>query len=78
MDETVVQLGGTRGKRRVQRKPDEAYNKHVIRRQWKGFSEFMFWGAFSYNKKGLCHIWEKETTEEKKDRKDNLDKRNSL
>ena len=77
-DETAVQLGGTRGKRRVWRKPDEAYNKHVIRRRWKGFSEFMFWGAFSYDKKGPCHVWEKETAQEKKDRKDDLNKRNSL
>jgi hypothetical protein len=38
----------------------------------------MFWGAFSYDKKGPCYVWEKETTQEKKDRKDDLDKRNSL
>ena len=22
--------------------------------------EFMFWGSFSYNKKGPCHIWRRE------------------
>ena len=55
-DETAVQLGGTRRKRRVWRKPDEAYHKHVIRRRWKGFSEFIFQRVFSYNKKGLCYI----------------------
>ena len=38
----------------------------------------MFWGAFSYDKKGPCHVWEKETAQEKKDRKDDLNKRNSL
>jgi hypothetical protein len=32
-DETAVQLGGTRGKRRVWRLPGEAYNKHYIRRR---------------------------------------------
>jgi hypothetical protein len=26
----------------------------------------MFWGCFSYNKKGPCHIWEDETPKEKK------------
>jgi hypothetical protein len=36
----------------------------------------MFWGSFSYNKKGPCHVWEKETIEEKKERKANLDARN--
>jgi transposase len=55
-DETAVQLGGTRGRRRVWRLPREAYHKHVIRRRWKGFSEFLFWGSFSYDKKGPCHV----------------------
>jgi hypothetical protein len=41
-DETSIQLGGFRGRRRVWRKLDEAYRKHVIRRRWKGFSEFIF------------------------------------
>jgi transposase len=77
-DETAVQLGGTRGKRRVWRLPGEAYNKHYIRRRWKGFSEFIFWGSFTYDKKGPCHIWEKETPQEKRDRKADLDARNSL
>ena len=38
----------------------------------------MFWASFSYNKKGPCHVWEKETTQQKKDRKADLDTRNSL
>jgi transposase len=75
-DETAVQLGGTRGKQRVWRLPGEAYNKHCIKRRWKGFSEFMFWGSFSYDKKGPCHVWEKETAKEKKERKADLDARN--
>ncbi|KAH9205215.1 hypothetical protein DL95DRAFT_233002, partial [Leptodontidium sp. 2 PMI_412] len=29
-----------------------------------GFKEFMFWGAFSYDKKGPCHIWKSETAAE--------------
>jgi hypothetical protein len=32
---------------------------------WKGYSEFMFWGCFSWDRKGPCHIWKAET---KKDR----------
>jgi hypothetical protein len=77
-DETTIQLGGIRGKRRVWRLPGEAYNKHYIRRRWKEFSEFMFWGSFSFNKKGPCYVWEKETPQEKRDRKANLNARNSL
>ena len=26
----------------------------------------MFWGSFSYDKKGPCHIWKPETAQEKK------------
>jgi hypothetical protein len=77
-DKTTVQFGSVRGKRHVWRLPGEAYNKHCIRRRWKGFSEFMFWGSFFFNKKGPCHVWEKETPQEKRDRKADLDARNSL
>jgi len=65
-DETSVQLGGIRGKRRVWRKPDEAYHKHCIKTRWKGFKEFMFWGCFSYDQKGPCYIWEDKTAAKKK------------
>jgi len=41
-DETSVQLGGVRGRRRVWRKQDEIHHEHVITRRWKGFSEFMW------------------------------------
>jgi hypothetical protein len=36
----------------------------------------MFWGSFSYDKKGPCHVWEKKTPEEKRERKADLDARN--
>jgi hypothetical protein len=52
-DETSVQMGGVRGKRRVWRTPEEAYHKHIIKRRYKGFKEFMFWATFSYDKKDL-------------------------
>ena len=34
------------------------------RNRWKGFSDFMFWGCFSYDCKGPCHIYKKETPKE--------------
>ena len=58
------------------RLPGEVYNKYCIYRRWKGFLEFIFWGSFSYNKKGPCHVGEKEIIEEKKERKVDLDTRN--
>ena len=76
-DETSVQMGGVRGKRRVWRTPEEAYHKHIIKRRYKGFKEFMFWAAFSYDKKGPCHIWDDETPEEKLACKIDLDTRNA-
>ena len=38
----------------------------------------MFWGSFSFDKKGPCHVWEPETPQEKKDHKADLNTRNSL
>jgi Transposase len=55
-DETSVQLSGQRGKRRVWRLLHEAYHPYYTRTRWKGFKEFMFWGAFTYDKKGPCHV----------------------
>jgi hypothetical protein len=70
-DETSVILGHRRGAIRVWRAPDEAYAESVIRRRWKGFNEFMFWGCFTYNSKGPCHIWKTQTVTQRK--KDNLE-----
>ena len=36
----------------------------------------MFWGCFSYDKKGPCHIWEEKTAEEKKEAKEWMNKIN--
>ena len=77
-DETSVVLGHRRGRRRVWRRPDERFLKHVIQRRWKGCKEFMFWGAFSWYEKGPCHIWKDETTKEKKASKADLEARNAL
>jgi len=76
-DETSVQLEGTRGKRRVWRKKDETHHQHVIVRRWKGFSEFMWWSSFPYDKKGPYHIWKPETKKEKADCKKALAAKNA-
>src|SRR5450432_4648176 len=73
-DETSVKLGGVRGARRVWRKPNEAFHLHIITRRWKGFSEFMWWSCFSYDKKGPYHIWELETKEEREACKKDLER----
>jgi Transposase len=65
-DETSVILGQRRGNIRLWREPHEAYERTCIRRRWKNCSEFMFWGCFSWDKKGPYHIWKKETAQERK------------
>jgi len=40
-DETFIQLGSIRGKRRIWRKLDEVFYKHVVVKRWKGFQEFI-------------------------------------
>ena len=77
-DETSVLLGARRGKVRVWRIPKEAYNPTVIRNRWKGFSEFMFQGSFTYNKKGPCYVWQKETAAQKKALKAYIDALNEV
>ena len=66
-DETSVQVGHRRGSDRVWRKPSERDDKTCSRARWKGYSDFMFWGCFSYDYKGPCHIWKAETATEKKE-----------
>jgi hypothetical protein len=55
-DETSVLLSHRRGGYRIWRRRDKTVLKSCVRSRWKGYSEFMFWGAFSYDKKGPMHI----------------------
>jgi hypothetical protein len=76
-DETSVLLNHRRGGYRVWRRADEAIVKSCIRERWKGFQEFMFWGCFSYDRKGPCHCWVPETAQEKKDAEKEIEEWNS-
>lgn len=64
-DETSIMLGHRRGGYRVWRQAHERCVKSCIRERWSGYSEFMFWGSFTYDFKGPCHIWRPETKKEK-------------
>ena len=77
-DETSVIYGLRRGGERVWRTVYENNEATCRRNRWKGFSEFMFWGCFSYDHKGPCHVWQKETAAEKKKAQNDLDRRNAL
>jgi transposase len=75
-DESSVVCGFRRGGYRVWRKPEERFNKSCIRPRWKGYSSFMFWGCFSWDKKGPCHIWKAETKAQRKENDKLLEKLN--
>ena len=68
-DETSVIPGRRRGSTKVWRTIQETTSKNVIRRRWKKAIEFMFWGSFSWDRKGPFHCWEPETAQEKKQAK---------
>ena len=66
-DEASVILGQRRGNVQVWRTVAEGRNPQLapatIRNRWKGSSEFMFWGSFCYDRKGMFDpsIVEKKT-----------------
>ena len=64
-DETSVVLLHRRGGYRIWRQPEEACVRSCIRERWKGSSEFMFWGCFTYDEKGPCHCWAPETAKDR-------------
>ena len=64
-------LGYRRDAVRLWRTREKAYDETVIRRRWKRFSEFMFWGCFSWDSKGPYYIWRAQSVAERK--KNNLE-----
>ena len=76
-DETAVVLNHRRGGYRVWRTSVERFVKSVIRERWKGYTEFQFWGCYSYDVKGPCYIWHAETAQERKEADKDLEELNT-
>jgi hypothetical protein len=76
-DETGVILNHRRGGYRVWRTSVEKFVKSVIRERWKGYTEFQFWGCYTYDAKGPCHIWHAETAQERKEADKDLEALNA-
>ena len=76
-DETSVVSGVRRGGERVWRTVYERNAKSCSRGRWKGFLEFMFWGCYSYDHKGPCFVWEKESKTAKAKADKDLQQRNA-
>lgn len=77
-DETSIVLLHRRGGYRLWRQPEEKVQKSCIRERWKGSSEFMFWGSFSYDEKGPCHCWSPETATEKREAEEEIEAMNEM
>jgi hypothetical protein len=73
-DETRVQLGGVRERRRMK---DKTFHPHVVVRRWKGFKEFIWWSGSNWREKELRHIWEAETAVESRTAAKDLAVRNT-
>jgi hypothetical protein len=45
--------------------PEDRFKPDCIEVRYNNYSEAMFWGSFSYNYKGLCHVYNAETIVQK-------------
>ena len=76
-DEASILVGEHRGPNKISRKPNERYNPDCIEVRYNNYSEAMFWGCFSYDFKGPCHVYHPETTDEKIKYKKMMDDHNA-
>ena len=76
-DETSVRVGESRGQIWVTRLPDEAYHKDYMDVRYCGYTELMFWAAYTSEMKGPSYMFSKETTAEKEAAKEDLAQRNA-
>jgi hypothetical protein len=60
-DEASILVGEHRGHNKLLRKPEEKYDDDCIEVRYKHYSEAMFWGSFSYDTKGPCYVYLRET-----------------
>jgi hypothetical protein len=55
---------------------EDRYYLDYIERRYNNYIEAMFWGSFMYDFKGLCHIYYKETEEQKESNEAEMDRIN--
>ncbi len=77
-DEAAILVGEHRGPNRISRKPNERYSPDCIEVRYNNYSEAMFWGCFSYDFKGPCHVYHTETAKENIKYKRMIDDHNTL
>ena len=60
LDEAAILVREHRSFQRVSRTLEERFHPNVIEVRYNNYSEAMFWGCFSYDHKGLYHIYIEE------------------
>lgn len=66
-DEASIIVSVKRGMQNISRLvgDEERHYPDCIERRYNNYTEAMFWGCFTYDCKGPCHIYYKETEEQK-------------
>ena len=64
-DETSVRVDEYRGQIWVTRLQDEAYHKDYVNIRYRGYTELIFWAAYTSEIKDPSYIFSKETAAEK-------------
>jgi hypothetical protein len=75
-DEAAIVVSTGRGMQNVSRFSDERFHKDCIDQRYNNYSEAMFWGCFTYDFKGPCHIYYPETESQKADNADLVEQLN--
>ena len=76
-DETSVRVGESRGQIWVTRLADEVYHKDCVDVRYRGYTELMFWAAYTSELKGPSYIFSQETAAERAHAKEDLAQRNA-
>jgi hypothetical protein len=75
-DEASIIVSAKRGQQKISRFPSERYYPDCIERHFNNYSEAMFWGCFTYDYKGPCHIYYPETEAQKETNQKEIEKIN--
>jgi hypothetical protein len=77
-DEASIIVSAKRGMQNISRivGDKERYHPDCIERRHNNYSEAMFWGSFTYDYKGPCHVYLKETEEQRAEYMERIEKLN--
>jgi len=65
-DEAAILVGEHCGRHKISRKVDKKYNADCIEVRYNNYLQAMFWGCLSYDFKGPCYVYLKETAAQTK------------